>query len=123
MSFRINRSAGLSLRCGRCTIARAYDKGRKSREKNTESHKPKLRDFIAPNEYIRLHTRASKKKYQEAKIYTIAAYRRVLTFSSRCMSRGDRQAIISVKLLPPRACFKSVVNLDSRYGIWASALT
>mmetsp|Transcript_33192 Transcript_33192/g.98625 ORF Transcript_33192/g.98625 Transcript_33192/m.98625 type:complete len:204 (-) Transcript_33192:1648-2259(-) len=45
-----------------------------------------------------------------------AAYFSVLRFSSKFWSRGERHAIMSRKELPPKACWRSEVSLDSRNG-------
>jgi hypothetical protein len=44
----------------------------------------------------------------------LAAYYKVVRFSSKCLSDGARHATIRVYELPPRDCFSSYVSLDSR---------
>ncbi len=47
---------------------------------------------------------------------TRSAKRNVLNVSSKLTSAGDKAAIITVLLFPPKAFWSNFVNTDSRYG-------
>jgi hypothetical protein len=49
--------------------------------------------------------------------FALLAYYKVVKFSSKNFEHGDRLAIISVYELPPKLFLRSVVSLDSLYGI------
>ena len=54
-------------------------------------------------------------------IAALAAYVRVMLFSSKCESLGWRFAIIQHVEFPPRLCLSKQVSLLSRYGIYIAS--